>query len=844
MSAPYKLAFSLHGHAADVRALSTPNAGIPLLLSASRDGSALVWGPSTSSREWDVKLRVEGPEKRYLSCAALTTWNGEAYLLVGSQSGILASYPLPSPETAPPAQDVLPEPVHTLIEHSQNLCCIDVSQDALVATGSWDKSVIVWKDFKKALSIKAHEQAVWSVKFVGNDRLLTASADNKIILHALDVASGRSTPLQTYTGHTQPVRGLALRPDGQGFWSCANDGNINIYSFDKPAPINTLSGHTSFVYSITALPDGSGAISTGEDGTMRVWSDSELLQTIPHTSNSLWSCTTAPPPPSSPSSAPYIVSASSDSTIRFFTNSPELVAPEQELAVWEGEVKGRQLDKSQVGDVKHSDLPGMEALGREGKKDGQVLMIKNNGQVEAYQWSTPESTWQQIGQVVDAIGQSRKQLYQGKEYDYVFDVDVSEGMPPLKLPYNTAQNPWIAAQKFLEDNELPGSYLDQVVQFIEKNTAGETLGGGGGGQGYVDPFTGGSRYTGGGVPMAGGQANNGDPFTGGSRYTGGGVPTHTPSYGGGDPFTSSGAYSASTPAAAAKKQKQGILPVKSWLAFKQINVAAVKAKVAQFNDELQGTGAELTTDENKALTEVYAFLSLPSVALPDPEGGDGQEKFDPSTLTGIIARWPEEKRFPFFDLLRALSATSPATSALSPAVFTQTLQASSGAPALSKPQDTNLLLALRALANKINTASGRGVLNQEPVGQQVLAALGAISWQGVGKNSRVAAATVALNYSISAHFSLLPPSLAPLLLELVIAIIATEKVDGGGDTETVYRAAVAFGNLISADKVSGGLAVGKVEEGRAALDKWTGKEPRLGELGREIEEKLSQGYAV
>lgn len=45
-------------------------------------------------------------------------------------------------------------------------------------------------------------------------------------------------------------------------------------------------------------------------------------------------------------------------------------------------------DRSQVGDVKHSDLPGMEALGREGKKDGQVIMIKNNGQVEAYSVSS------------------------------------------------------------------------------------------------------------------------------------------------------------------------------------------------------------------------------------------------------------------------------------------------------------------------------------------------------------------------------------------------------------------------------------------------------------------------
>jgi phospholipase A-2-activating protein len=40
--------------------------------------------------------------------------------------------------------------------------------------------------------------------------------------------------------------------------------------------------------------------------------------------------------------------------------------------------------------------------------------------------------------VVDAVGSSRKQLYQGKEWDYVFDVDVQEGVPPLKLPYNAS----------------------------------------------------------------------------------------------------------------------------------------------------------------------------------------------------------------------------------------------------------------------------------------------------------------------------------------------------------------------------------------------------------------------
>lgn len=48
------------------------------------------------------------------------------------------------------------------------------------------------------------------------------------------------------------------------------------------------------------------------------------------------------------------------------------------------------------------------------------------------------SSWQKVGEVVDAIGSGRKQLHDGKEYDYVFDVDIQEGAPPLKLPYNVS----------------------------------------------------------------------------------------------------------------------------------------------------------------------------------------------------------------------------------------------------------------------------------------------------------------------------------------------------------------------------------------------------------------------
>jgi len=51
----------------------------------------------------------------------------------------------------------------------------------------------------------------------------------------------------------------------------------------------------------------------------------------------------------------------------------------------------------------------------------------------------------------------------------------------------SAENPYVAAQRFLDANDLPHTYLDEVVKFIEKNTTPVNLGGS---DEYVDPFTG------------------------------------------------------------------------------------------------------------------------------------------------------------------------------------------------------------------------------------------------------------------------------------------------------------------------------------------------------------------
>jgi len=183
-----------------------------------------------------------------------------------------------------------------------------------------------------------------------------------------------------------------------------------------------------------------------------------------HPATSVWAVSTTP--------NGDIVSGCSDGIVRVFSASEERWASAEKLKEYDDHVASQALSPQQVGDINKSDLPGPDALDTPGKKSGELKLINNGDSdlVEAHQWDGTNCTWQKIGDVVGAVGSGRRQLYQGKEYDYVFDVDIEDGVPLLKLPYNVSENPHSVAQRFLESNDLPLTYMDEVVKFIETNT--------------------------------------------------------------------------------------------------------------------------------------------------------------------------------------------------------------------------------------------------------------------------------------------------------------------------------------------------------------------------------------
>ena len=58
-----------------------------------------------------------------------------------------------------------------------------------------------------------------------------------------------------------------------------------------------------------------------------------------------------------------------------------------------------------------------------------------------------------------------KSMFDGKEYDYVFNIDIGDGIPALKLPFNNDQDPYTVAQVMQKFRRNRNSYQTLDINF-------------------------------------------------------------------------------------------------------------------------------------------------------------------------------------------------------------------------------------------------------------------------------------------------------------------------------------------------------------------------------------------
>ncbi|KAJ1979428.1 WD repeat protein Lub1 [Dimargaris verticillata] len=676
-SNPYVLSATLEGHDSDVRAVLSPHP--EELYTASRDMTVRRWTKAADQASdphfvYETSAVFLGHTK-YVSSLAYVP-GSEPYpkglIISGSNDATIKVF------DGAGIPHEINSPIFTLTGHTDNVCCLNVAPNGDLVTGSWDCSAKVWRNWKCVATLVGHKYAVWAVQGLSDGTVLTASADRLIKRWRGDQC------IQTYQGHEDAVRGIVLLPPtstlgSETFATCSNDGTLRVWALSGSC-LRVFHGHNSFVYSISCLSTGE-LVSSGEDRSIRIWSpDGTCTQTIVLPAQSIWSVDASP--------NDDIVAGTSNKEAHVFTRDRARAAPAAVRQAYEQLVANFVMTKNATKTVSDQKLSDPQVLLRAGSKDQQVVMVKgDSGTVAAHQWDQSQQQWLKVGTVVDAIDENRKQLFEGKEYDFVFTVDAQEGQPPLKLPYNRDENPYDAAQRFLDRHMLPQSYLDQVVQFITTNAG--VAASPSSGSGYQDPFTGASRYMPRSVSTAEIADPTGDPFTGQSRYV---------------PSTGTSAPPASSPLPSFNAPTTPMI-------MRQGNVATVVAKLKQFDTEVrEATPALALTDDQMAhiqalqrhLEANLASTSKAPAACP----GEWYE-----VLEYAASQWPLAHRFPALDLLRLLLcvASPPARDASSTLLETVGRSAhltGDITQADAKPHLVQLMLAIRVFVNLFSSTLG------------------------------------------------------------------------------------------------------------------------------------------
>ena len=201
--------------------------------------------------------------------------------------------------------------VVTLVGHNSVVRAAAPVTDGRIITGSYDRTVKVWREGACERTIQAHASFINALAVLPDGaRFVSTSDDNTAKLWTLDGVLERTfdvgswafpvrvlpdgvhfvvglghgpnpgqvrlyhvdgTLVHTFKGHASVVGAVAVTPDGQHIISGAYDNRVNVWSVATKSLVSTCRGHSQEVFAVAAMPDGQRILSGSADRTVRVW---------------------------------------------------------------------------------------------------------------------------------------------------------------------------------------------------------------------------------------------------------------------------------------------------------------------------------------------------------------------------------------------------------------------------------------------------------------------------------------------------------------------------------------------------------------------------------------------
>lgn len=709
-----------------------------------------------------------------------------------------------------------------------------------LVSGSWDGTAKLWNidQFALVATLPDHENSVCVAGLPpagpGSVRVATGSAgvavNNTICHHAvrlwtIDIRTGQvHLDHRLEHDHEGPIRGLCTWGDdnnnnknnhnNHALASCSNDGTVKVRDIHTGQTVSTLTfvpDDTStqpqgqeppMLLSVTALVDlrhpfRTCVVAGAEDGQVIVWdlspNNPRPPQILRHAA-CVWNVVALP--------HGDLGTCCQDGHFYVFTRNRSQWADESVRLAW-----------SEAANAAHTRLhqgPTSEEVARlphwhnssnlRGTSEGQVQLFQRDGSALAAQWSAASQTWIEVGQVV---GSSNDQgLLDGIRYDHILPIEVDTpsggggGVAQLQIGYNNGENPFVAAQRFIDTHVLPQYHLAEIADYITQrvgSAASRTLG-----SAAAAGETGTAPRT---VPPA---ATTGVPLA---------------SY--------------------------AHLPAKAYLTFSLTEKTAastltkMKAKVEGF----QRLSAEQLVTLSSLMDTLGDTNRYQTTHVTDSEL---------QLVAHMLEHWSLSQCFPALDLARMAALHPDATSSaralywsdVLPMVFALQgrLQDSAESDVDATARGAIPLLSLRLLANAFGdrpgpreAAGGRVVETVRVAAQQLRA-----STTGGGKALRLAVATVLHNLCRYLHSSdpvvTLPPEVVAEIVSLCRDMLSRRDCEG----DAVYRTLVGLGTLVLSPNPNGPLA----KEAARNLFLSSAVEPAASPHGSSVKAVAKEVYAV